>query len=77
MTIDEIRRIHYEQKGEEKGAILSRREDILDNLKELGTLTEDLVKRINNEEDISILKSWVKISARVSSLQEFEALVKI
>lgn len=71
MTIDEIRRIHYEQKG----AILSRREDILDNLKELGTLSEDLIKKINNEEDISTLKSWVKISARVNSLQEFETLV--
>ncbi|MDR3598144.1 Rpn family recombination-promoting nuclease/putative transposase [Clostridium sp.] len=68
ITTAEIRGM---EKGIEKGAVLSRREDIIDNLSELEPITDEIVKIINNEEDIEILKKWLRISARVDSLDEF------
>jgi predicted transposase/invertase (TIGR01784 family) len=59
------------ERGMEKGAVLSRREDIIDNLNELEPVTDEIAKTINNEEDIEVLKKWLKISARVDSLDEF------
>ncbi len=59
------------EKGIEKGAVLSRREDIIDNLNELEPVTNEIAEIINNEDDIEILKKWLKISARVDSLNEF------
>lgn len=59
------------EKGMEKGAVLSRREDIIDNLNELEPVTNEIAEIINNEDDIEILKKWLKISARVDSLNEF------
>ena len=55
----------------EEGAILSRREDILENLFEIGTLTDDIIKIVNEESDIKILKKWLKVSIMVESLEEF------
>lgn len=63
------------KKWEEKGAITSRKEDILENLYELGDVDKEIVKRINEEEDIATLKKWVKISARVDSVDEFKVVV--
>lgn len=58
--------------GIEQGAISSRREDIIENLKEIGSIDDTIIKKINNEKDIIILKKWVRISARVNSLDEFK-----
>ncbi|NFE94666.1 Rpn family recombination-promoting nuclease/putative transposase [Clostridium botulinum] len=60
-----------ERKGLEKGAILSRREDILENLGEIAPVTKEIVKRVNDENDIGVLKKWLKISVRVDTLEEF------
>lgn len=59
------------KEGLEKGSILARREDILDNLKELGEVSDEIVKIVNGRENIEILKKWVKFSARVESIEEF------
>ncbi|GAA0177120.1 hypothetical protein SH2C18_04050 [Clostridium sediminicola] len=42
-----------------------------DKLIEIATLNEDLVNRINSEEDIETLKKWVKLSARAETLKDF------
>ncbi|NFT91804.1 Rpn family recombination-promoting nuclease/putative transposase [Clostridium botulinum] len=60
-----------ERKGLEKGAILSRREDILENLGEIAPVTKEIVKRVNEENDIGVLKKWLKISVRVDTLEDF------
>lgn len=65
-----------EEIGKEIGAVLSRREDILDILNEIATVTEDIVKIVNEQEDIDILKKWLKISARVSRIGEFKEKIK-
>jgi predicted transposase/invertase (TIGR01784 family) len=64
------------EEGREQGAILARKEDIIDNLKDIDTISEDIVAIIDNQKDIEILKKWSKISARVDSLSEFKEKIK-
>ena len=46
-------------------------ETIIEFLSEYGAVPEGLKERIYNEKDTSILKQWNKLSARVSSIEEF------
>lgn len=57
--------------AKKEGSILARREDILDNLKEFGNVSEDIIKIVNEQDNIDILKKWVKLSVRVTSIKEF------
>lgn len=49
---------------------------ILDLLQELGTVPEDLQKRIRDEKDIETLQRWLKSAARASSITEFQIEIK-
>ena len=69
-ALNEAERKGLEQ-GIEQGAILSRREDILENLGEIAPVTKEIVKIVNEENDIAVLKKWLKISVRVDTLEEF------
>jgi hypothetical protein len=64
------------EEGKEQGAILARKEDIFDNLKDIDTVPEDIIAIIDSQNDIEILKKWSKISARVNSLGEFKEKIK-
>ena len=44
----------------------------MDLLSDYGTVSEELYKRITEEQDIEVLKKWNKLSARVKSIDEFE-----
>lgn len=68
MSIDEIRKIHYT----EKGKIESKREDIIEILSEIGIVSEELRKVIYDQNDIEILKRWIKLAARCKSIDEFK-----
>lgn len=57
-----------EIKGEAKGKI----DSILDFLADYGVVSDYLREKISSESDIEILKKWTKLSARVSSIGEFE-----
>ena len=59
----------------EDGYIQAKVEDILELLDEKGTVSENLRERIEKEEDIELLKKWLKLAARVSLVEEFEKLV--
>lgn len=59
--------------GEAKGRI----ETILDFLKDLGTIPEDLHKMIINQTDSTILKQWVRLAAKVDSIEEFQNQISI
>lgn len=70
---DEVSRLEdAKEEGREEGIMSARREDILDNLREITTLNDGIVKIINEQNDIDILKKWVKISARASSFEDFK-----
>ena len=52
------------------------KETILDNLKELGNVPQNLIECINKQENMDILKCWNKIAAIAESLDEFEEKIK-
>lgn len=64
------------KEGIGEGVILARREDIIDNLSDIDNIPEDIKRMINSEKSVEILKKWVKISARVSSIEEFKSKIK-
>jgi predicted transposase/invertase (TIGR01784 family) len=61
-----------EKKAEEKGIINSKREDIIGILSELGEVPDSLRKIIYNQNNIEILKQWIKLAARCNSISEFK-----
>lgn len=62
--------------GREIGIAIGKSGDILDLLQELGTVPEDLQKRIRDEKDIDTLQRWLKSAAKASSITEFQIEMK-
>ena len=48
-------------------------EYIMELLKDYGDIPEELHKKILNEQDSDTLKKWLKLAAKVSSMDEFAA----
>ena len=71
MTVDEIRKLYYEQKGREQGIEQGRKEAILDLLSDLGEVDKTLKNKIEIQNDIAILKQWNKAAAKSDSIEEF------
>lgn len=53
--------------GETKG----KAESIIELLKDIGNVSEELKCKIMKQEDTDVLKEWLKLSAKVSSIKEF------
>lgn len=75
MKFEEI--IYYERKeaaeeAAEQAAKETKLEAILDLLSDHGKVPDDLRKRIEQEKDQEILRKWLKLSARVDSMEEFK-----
>lgn len=51
--------------------VKERRETIFEFLEDLGTVPEDLKEDILQEEELQILKAWVKVAAHAKSIEEF------
>ena len=58
--------------GISQGKLISLAETILEELITYGDVDEELKNTIKTEEDISILKSWCKLSMTVCSIDEFK-----
>ena len=61
--------------GKQEGRLETNKENILDLLSDYGSVSQHLNEKINSQEDVEILKKWVKLSARVSSIEEFETMM--
>lgn len=59
------------EQGRKQGIQEGRQEDVLDFLRDYGFVGEDLQKKIMEEKDIEILKSWLKLASRVNSVAAF------
>ena len=44
---------------------------ILDILAELGSVPDDVIRRIQSEKNISVLTGWLKLAAKCESMNEF------
>lgn len=69
--IKEEGKIEGKIEGKQEGKIESKREDILELLEDIGTVSEEVKKLIVNEADIERLKKWLKLAARANSVSEF------
>lgn len=61
------------QQGLEEGQRLSRIEDILELLSEIGNIPDDIRERITSETCLDTLKQWSRSAARCQNLEEFIA----
>ena len=58
------------REGKAEG-MMPGKESIIDFLSDIGPVPEHLQKTIMNETNIDTLKSWIKLAARSSSIEEF------
>lgn len=59
--------------GKCKGIVVGKKEDILELLADLGDIPIELQERISSQTDLQQLKKWLKLAAKVESLEEFIA----
>lgn len=59
------------RQGIQQGELNSLHTNILDFLKDLGTLSPNLQEKIQSVQDINILKQWLKLAARADSIEDF------
>lgn len=57
----------------EEGKAEGKAEDILELLTDAGKVSEDLRRRILSEENMVILKRWLRLAAKAESVEEFES----
>ena len=54
-----------------EATIETRREDLIDALSELGSVSNDLLKKVNAITDADILKKWFMLAIKVDSMEAF------
>ena len=59
-------------KEENKGKVISKKEDILDVLSELGEIPHELEEKVSAVDNIESLRKLLKLAARVDSIEDFE-----
>ena len=58
--------------GEAAGKIAGKKEVLLEILEEKGEITGLLKKKIHDQNDMTILKSWIQKACTIDSIEEFE-----
>ena len=58
--------------GEAAGKIAGKKEVLLEILEEKGKVTGLLKKKIHDQNDMTILKSWIQKACMIDSIEEFE-----
>lgn len=72
MTVEELIKIR-EKKAKAEGKAEGKAESILDFLREYGKIPKMLEEQILSQKDEDILTSWLKLAAKVTSIEEFSA----
>ena len=50
-------------------------EEIIELLTEIGTISEELEKRLREQKDLETLRNWLKLAAHSNRIEEFEELI--
>ena len=59
--------------GEAIGKLEERKRVILEILEQKGKITETLKEKIQNQNDMAILKDWLQKACTIDSIEEFES----
>lgn len=59
------------EEGREEGFSAGKADAILELLEDIGTIPEEIRKKVCNEKDIKILNGWLKQAAKAESIDEF------
>ena len=62
--------------GFAEGRALGRALVILDLLKDLGEVSEELQRKIMEQSDTEVLNQWLRYAARADTIQEFEQKIQ-
>ncbi|MGN0169370.1 MAG: Rpn family recombination-promoting nuclease/putative transposase [Lachnospiraceae bacterium] len=62
---------YYKNQGRAEGIAQGIADEVLDFLSDLGPVPKDLEEQVSSEKNLDILKRWLKLSARVASIEEF------
>ena len=73
---EELHLANLRREGYEEGIIHGKQQCILEFLEEMSTVSEEVCEIIESQNDIEILSEWLKISARVRSIEEFINMIK-
>ena len=68
---EKLQKVYHD--GQREGKFSTKSEDIMELLEDYGVIPEELHKKILNEQDPDTLKKWLKLAAKVSSMDEFAA----
>ncbi len=66
VELEKLRRTEYEY-----GMAKSKAEDILEILEDMGEVPEDVTRKLMSEENLDILRKWLKRALCVKSVEEF------
>ena len=58
-----------------EGEVKGKTECILELLEELGSVSEELCKRITSQTDLEVLKTWLKYAAKAENIEAFQQML--
>ena len=57
--------------GRKEGRIEARKESILEVLSEKGIVSDELLEKLQKEQELEQLKKWTRLAAKVDSVEQF------
>lgn len=63
--------------GKAEGRTEGRAEDIIELLSDHGVIEDELKEMIKSEKDMEVLRTWLKLAANVSSIEEFKQKMSV
>lgn len=70
MVLEELLQYEFSE-GKAEG----KAETVIEILEEVGTVPEDLKKKIMNQNNLQILKQWIKLAVSAESIEKFSRLI--
>lgn len=66
-----MEREEFFEDGRQYGIAEGKADTLLEILRELGIIPEDVQKRISEERDLEVLSKWIKLAIKATSIEEF------
>lgn len=79
MTLEEkifYERLEAKDEGREEGKIEGKMDSIFELLEEIGVVSDELRESVSKENDLDKIRKWLKLAAKVESIEEFVEKMK-